>query len=177
MRVIEANVRRDTIDQTVVAARSRDHDPARWALPLIAEADARCGQQWSLVELDLAEVADLWLPAHAGEPCHGDNAPLAGGAGGRAGICAQWLAESAVAYARSNPTCWQRITAARDSTWGPIVVAPFSVGDRHAPAEQPLVVIDGLHRVLGWSLRDGHEPLRAFLAGPAHGSCRAGCSR
>lgn len=170
MTIIERDVRVAAIEASVQEARHPGHDPARWALPLIAEADRLAGGRWSLVTFDVAEAGALWLAPHAGEPCHGDTAWL-GGAALQPGQCladaATWLKAEHQTYAASNSSCWSRIVTARDARWGPIVVAPFPVGDRTAPVGTPLVVIDGLHRALGWALRASPSTLHAYLAGPA----------
>jgi hypothetical protein len=185
--ILELNVSRDAIDASVRAARHPGHEPARWALPLVAEADRTSGGAWTLVEFDEAEASALWLPPHAGEPCHGDTLPLGRDRTPSESVAeeeppwpglslrdaAAWLRDHARLYAAGNPSCWARIVAARDTSWGPIVVAPFPVGDRTAPPGTPLIAIDGLHRVMGWALRerhgdDAHTPtLLAYLAGPA----------
>lgn len=167
----ERQVSRDEVEQSVRAARYPNHDPARWALPLIAEADRLAGGTWALVELDAEAVGRLWLPPHQGEPCHGDRLPLgdsADAAGQPAQVAAAWLRRHAERYSAANPSCWGRIANARDTEWGPVVLAPFPVGDRTAPSTATLIVIDGLHRVIGWSLAPddaGRRTLPAFVAG------------
>lgn len=168
MKTIDPSLDCVVVEQSIREARYPGHDPARWALPLVAEANAKGGGRWALVEVDASEAGNLWLPAHAGESCRGDRMPLAGGHGCQLEVARAWLASHAEAYAQANPSCWQRVVAARDSTWGPVVVAPFPVGDRTRPAsvETGLIVIDGLHRALGWALRgDRDAPMRLFLAG------------
>lgn len=176
MTILEDNVSREVIDRSVRAGRHPGHDPARWAVPLIAEADRLAAGVWTLVAFDQREAAALWLPPHAGEPCHGDTLCLGDGAssGQTLGDAAAWLHRHGPEYAAGNPSCWARIVAARETSWGPIVVAPFVVGDRTAPPDTPRVVIDGTHRALGWALREHHlQPgagkpsLQAYLAGPA----------
>lgn len=187
MTILEPNVSRDAIDASVRAARHPGHEPARWALPLVAEADRVSGGAWALVEFDEAEASALWLSPHVGEPCHGDTLPLGRGQAPTGAVveeeppwlglplrdAAAWLRAHERVYAAGNPSCWGRIRAARDTSWGPIVVAPFAVGDRTAPPGTPLIVIDGLHRALGWALRErrgddaGTTTLLAYLAGPA----------
>jgi hypothetical protein len=166
MQIIQPEVGREAIDASIRAARFEGHDPARWALPLVAEADRRCSGSWTLVAFTPEEARALWLPAHAGEPCHGDSEALAGGEGGSVERCARWLVSHAGTYARHNASCWSRISRARESAWEPLVVAPFPVGDRVGPPGTALIVIDGLHRALGWALREQPGTLRAFLAGP-----------
>jgi hypothetical protein len=183
--ILEPDVSREVIEASVRAARHPGHDPARWALPLVADVDRVAMGAWSLVALDAREALELWLPPHAGEPCHGDTMAL-GRAGPRPdletadddwegltlGDAVNWLRSHAGEYATSNPSCWGRISVARDTTWGPLVIAPFGVGDRTAPAGR-LVVVDGLHRAIGWAMRrranEGAEgvTLQVYLAGPA----------
>jgi len=187
MLVLDSRTRRDDVDASIRAARHPGHDPARWALPLVAEADALADRRWQRVVLTATEAGALWLPPHKGEACHGDTMALAGGTGCTLHEAATWLTTHADAYAQANASCWSRIAAARDGVWGPIVVAPFAVGDRPGPpqpyeayearrgATRVLIVIDGLHRALGWALREeggddqpgraGRRALEAFLAG------------
>lgn len=90
---------------------------------------------------------------------------LAGGEGAHLATAVTWLGAHADAYARTNPSCWSRVIAARDGIQGPLVVMPFAVGDRTAPPDDVAtsgIVIDGLHRALGWGLRPD-VPLEAFI--------------
>ncbi len=172
MTIIDGHVPYATVCAGAREARHPGHDPARWALPLIAEANRVAAGVWSLAVLDAAEAGDLWLAPHAGEPCHGDTLWLGDGQdhvsrGQSLAEAANWLRARQHTYASANPSCWGRVVAARDSAWSPIVVAPFPVGDRIAPPGTPRIVIDGLHRVLGWSLRASASPLHVYLAGPA----------
>lgn len=149
MRIISPAVLRAVIDAGIVSAAYPRHDPARWALPLLDELDARA-TCWQLVELDADALGALWLPSHAGEACHGDSMSL-GDAGGSTVIEAHgWLVAHAAAYAAANPSCWGRITYASGAPASPLVVATVGVGDRAKPAHAPLVVVDGLHRALGY---------------------------
>ena len=170
MTIIERDVQAAEIETSVRQARHPGHDPARWALPLIAQADGLAGGFWSLVVFDAEEAGALWLAPHAGEACHGDAMWL-GGAATQHGQClddaAAWLRAHPRDYAAANPSCWGRIVSARDTEWGPIVVAPFPVGDRTAPVGTSRIVIDGLHRALGWALRPAPSALHAYVAGPA----------
>jgi len=171
MRLVR-HVSRVAIEADIRAAHYPGHDPARWALPLIAALE-HGDVQWSLVELEPAETAALWLPAHAGEPCHGDRLTLGAAAGGTLAAQAEWLQAHAAAYAEANPSCWGRIERARLAEASPLVVATASVGDRVKPEEALLVVVDGLHRALGdW--RAGRRAFRAYL--PGHGTDASGSS-
>ena len=103
---------RADIDAEIRAATYPGHAPARWALPLLDELEVEA-TGWQLVELDEAELAALWLPAHAGEACHGDTMRLGEGDQGATVRAAHaWLAVHAEAYAAANPSCWGRITRA-----------------------------------------------------------------
>ena len=165
MRVIDPHVPRTAIDVTIRAASFGGHDPARWALPLLdcLEGDAT---GWMLVELEPDDMASLWLPEHAGEPCHGDSMRLGSGAGGATLQAAgDWLDGHATAYGAANPSCWARITQASREEVSPLVVAAQSVGDRVKPDAAALVVVDGLHRALGYWL-SGRRTCQAYL--PRH---------
>lgn len=155
------------------------HVPARWALPLLQALDTRSAG-WQLVELDEDDLGGLWLPAHAGETCHGDSLQLGDDAdGGSLREAADWLARNAERYAAANPSCWGRITHAAAAAGpaagtvagagagalSPIVVSAFSVGDRVKPAHAALVVVDGLHRALAYWLA-GHRRCPAYLPVP-----------
>ena len=161
MTIVEHKVTRARVEASVRDAKFPGHDPARWALPRVALADQRAGGVWTLQAFDLDAAAALWLPAHAGEPCHGDTMQLGGAPdddgtnapqGMALGDATAWLRAHQDAYRAANASCWARITTARDTSWEPLVVAPFGVGDRTGPPGTPLVVIDGLHRALGWAL-------------------------
>jgi hypothetical protein len=171
MRLIQADFPRADIDAEIRAAVCPGHVPARWALPLLDELE-RMADGWQLVRLDEGDLSRLWLPAHAGERCHGDTMRLGDGADGSdlrgAG---RWLADNRDAYAAANPSCWGRIDLASRSGPSRLVVSPVTVGDRIKPDDAALVVVDGLHRALGlWSagrrtceayfpvLRQGSDP-------------------
>lgn len=170
MTIIERDVRCAAVETSVRQARHPGHDPARWALPLIAQVDSLAGGAWSLVAFDADEAGALWLAPHAGEACHGDAMRLGGdsaGQGLRVADAAAWLRAHLSEYSSANPSCWGRVVSARETDWGPIVVAPFTVGDRTAPIGTSRIVIDGLHRALGWALRPAVSPLHAYVAGSA----------
>ncbi len=161
VHILDSSVPLAAITASIRAARHPGHDPARWALPLVEAADRVAGGAWQRVALDLDEAWTLWLPPHAGEPCHGDTMTLGDGRGMRLGDTVAWLEAQADAYAQANPSCWSRIVSARDGDWAPLVVAPFAVGDRTAPpagTRTAGIVIDGLHRALGWGLRHARRP-------------------
>ena len=161
MRIISPAVSRAVIDAGIVAAGYPRHDAARWALPLLDELDARA-TCWQLVELEAYAFGALWLPAHAGEACHGDSMSL-GDTGGSTVIEAHdWLVAHLSAYATANPSCWGRITYASGAPPSPLVVATIGVGDREKPVHAPLVVVDGLHRALGYWLA-GRRVCSAYL--------------
>ncbi|MCC6161841.1 MAG: hypothetical protein IT182_00645 [Acidobacteria bacterium] len=153
MRLVRSLVSRAPIDAEIRAARYPNHDPARWALPLVDALD-RLATGWQVVELDEATFAALWLPAHEGEPCHGDSMRLGDDPAGQPVRSAiEWLDVHRDAYASANPSCWGRIThAATASSAAPIVVSPVNVGDRVMPPHAALVVVDGLHRAVGYAL-------------------------
>lgn len=148
MRVLAPAVPRRAIDAEIGQATYPGHEPARWALPLLDELEALAAG-WQLVQLDEAALGSLWLPAHAGEACHGDSMVLGGNAGATVADAAAWLGAHAEAYAAANRSCWGRITRASGEIASRIVVSPVGVGDRVKPADAALVVIDGYHRALG----------------------------
>ncbi|WP_291988883.1 DUF6309 family protein [Luteitalea sp.] len=162
MRILTAPVSRDTIDAGIRAATYPGHSPARWALPLLDALDPGV-DAWHLVELDEAALGALWLPAHAGEACHGDTRRLGEASDGSDVRTAHaWLTTHGEAYARANPSCWGRLSHAAASPQHPIVVSPVSVGDRVKPADAALVVVDGYHRALGYWMA-GHRTCPAYL--------------
>jgi len=166
VRLIADDITRQLIDDEIRSARYPEHDPARWALPLL-DMLAPPGASWTLVELDANEYGGLWLPAHRGEACHGDAMSLGGDdRGGTVATRAAWLDGHAETYAAANPSCWSRLERARVAGPTAIVIARHSVGDRVKPDEAALVVVDGLHRALaGW--RRGDRSCRAYLASPS----------
>jgi hypothetical protein len=172
MRIIAPVVSRDAIDAGIHAATYPGHAPARWALPLLDQLDARA-TGWQLVELDAATLAALWLPPHAGEACHGDSMSLHDERGSRVIDAHDWLIAHADAYGEANPSCWGRIMHASTRPTTPIVVSTVSVGDRLKPEDARLVVVDGLHRALGYWMA-GHRGCEAYLPVIARvASCQA----
>ena len=161
MRIITADVARTAIDAEIAAARYPGHDPARWALPLIATLD-RDAAGWQLVQLEHDDLASLWMPAHAGEPCHGDRMTLGHADGSPLSHAGAWLDVNQTAYAEANPSCWGRIAYAGGAPRAPLVVSPVAVGDRRKPAGASLVVVDGLHRALAYWLA-GDRVCHAYL--------------
>ena len=163
MRLVQPLITRAQIDAEIRAARYPGHDPARWALPLVDALD-RLATGWQVVELDEAEFAALWLPVHEGEPCHGDAMRLGDNADGLSVQNAiAWLRDRRDEYGAANPSCWGRIThAAETAAASPIVVSPVSVGDRIKPSHAALVVVDGLHRAVGYALA-GHRTCSAYV--------------
>lgn len=152
MRVLAPAIPRVVIDEEIRAAAFPGHEPARWALPLLDAVERRSGG-WSRVALEDEEFASLWLPEHAGEPCHGDTLRIGDAAGGMPlRTAAAWLERHESVFASANPSCWGRISQAAREPRSPIVLAPFGVGDRLKPSHAALVVIDGLHRALGFWL-------------------------
>ncbi|BCS35841.1 hypothetical protein TBR22_A50750 [Luteitalea sp. TBR-22] len=162
MRILSPAVPRAVIDDEIGAARYPGHSPARWALPLVAALDDEA-RGWQRVALAPDEFAALWLPPHAGEPCHGDTMALGTTTdGGTLATLGDWLDAHADAYAAANPSCWGRIEAARQEPPSCLVVAGWSVGDRVKPDHAALVVVDGLHRALG-AWRRGDRTCEAYL--------------
>jgi hypothetical protein len=149
MRVISSDVSREVIAAEIQAATYPGHSPARWALPLLEQLDQRASR-WQLVELDVDALAGLWLPAHAGEACHGDSMSLGDEHGSTLRQASEWLAVHADVYAATNPSCWGRITRASTEPRSALVVSPVGVGDRVKPDHAKLVVVDGMHRALGF---------------------------
>ena len=149
MRVISAAVPRDVIDAGIRAAAYPGHAPARWALPLLDQLELQAAG-WQLMELDADAFAALWLPSHAGEACHGDSMSLGDERGATVSRASDWLAAHGEAYAAANPSCWGRITRAATGPRSALVVSAVSVGDRVKPDHADLVVVDGLHRALGF---------------------------
>lgn len=162
MRTFPAPVQRAEIDAEILAATYPGHAPARWALPLLDELGAQA-TGWQLIQLDEPALAALWLPAHAGEACHGDVMRLGDApAGSDVRSAHAWLEAHRDAYAAANPSCWGRLAhASSQSPRTPIVVSPVGVGDRLKPADAALVVVDGFHRALGYWMA-GHRTCLAY---------------
>jgi hypothetical protein len=169
MRVISSAVPREVIDAGIRAATYPGHAPARWALPLVAQLDARASG-WQLVELDGDALAALWLPPHAGEACHGDAMTLGDEDGSTLSHAHDWLVAHADAYAAANRSCWGRIRHASTQARSPLVVSGTTVGDRVKPAHAPLVVVDGLHRALGYWMA-GERRCEVFVPVLVEGTC------
>jgi hypothetical protein len=155
-------ISRGVIDAEIRAASHPGHEPARWALPLLDAIDRRAAG-WTRITLDAADFAALWLPEHAGEPCHGDTMRLGDIGGGLPlRVAGAWLDLRKAAYAAANPSCWARISRAARDPRSPIVVASFGVGDRVKPPHAERVVVDGLHRALGYWL-SGDRRCEAYV--------------
>jgi len=162
VRILQPAVSRLDIIASIREARFPGHDPARWAIPLVDAMHERVSG-WQLIELEATAAAGLWLARHAGEPCHGDTSLLGESPQGcTVGEGVSWLTRHGARYALANPTCWQRIATARAAPSSAIVLAPFSIGDRVKPDDAAWVVVDGLHRALGWGL-EGRGVLQAFV--------------
>ena len=165
VRLITSRIPRALIDAEIRAATYPGHSPARWALPLLDELEREGDGNWTRVALDEDELGDVWLPEHAGEPCHGDACRLGDAAGGmRLRDAAAWLAEHEAAYAAASPSCWGRIAHASGEPATVLVLSQWSVGDRVKPDAAEFVVVDGLHRALGYWL-SGRRTCEAYLIG------------
>ena len=137
-------------------------------------ADTQFRGRWRDVELDSAELAGIWLPPHAGEPCQGDHhAVLVPPGGASVWDTVRRLRASLGDYAGGNPCCWSRVTAAMDEAFSPIVVTtqPLCAEEYRSVGIHPdrcLYHLDGLHRLIGWSLAGRLTPalrVRAYVAG------------
>ena len=137
---------------------------------MLAELDARASE-WQLVELDTDALAALWLPPHAGEACHGDSMTLGTAEGSTLAQAHDWLVAHADAYAAANPSCWGRIMHAAAGPRSPLVVSSVSVGDRVKSPRATLVVVDGLHRALGYWMA-GERRCQAYAPVLAEGTAR-----
>jgi hypothetical protein len=164
-----------TRDEVVAAlSRARDtvHGPSRWTLPLIDLADRQFGA-WQRVLLQGCEAADVVLPPHAGEPCHGDTLALIGKEGATVASAANTLDGFAARYRRFNRSCWQRIEQAGREPFSPLILTtePLDHADyRSLGVGGSLFHLDGLHRLLGWQrtgrLTEG--AIEAWVAGRPH---------
>jgi GNAT superfamily N-acetyltransferase len=168
-------IRPATRDEVVaVLGRARDtvRGPSRWTLPLIDLADRQFGA-WQLVMLQGREAAEVVLPPHAGEPCHGDTLALIGSEGATVASAAQTLDGLAARYRRLNRSCWQRIEHAGCEPFSPLILTtePLDHPDyRSLGVGGSLFHLDGLHRLLGWQRagRLTEVSIEAWVAGRAH---------
>ena len=160
--------------RALAAGRDLATGSGPWTTRFVNTANAQFSGRWREVELDSATLASLWLPPHAGEPCQGDRrAALAPQGGASVANTVRRLRESSENYAGANPCCWGRIAAAMDAPLSPIIVTTQPLDEDEYRSidihhDRRVYHLDGLHRLIGWSLAGRLTPavrVRAFLAG------------
>lgn len=155
----------------LVAERGGTAGSWPWTAAFLDQADRQFGGTWREVTLTGDEAAAIVLPAHAGEPCHGDRLSLSG-PGQTVAEAAQGIRQLGDAYASANATCWARIDRATRAPFSTLVLtaAPLDLDEYRGveAAAGRLYHLDGLHRLIGWAIagRLGREArITALIAG------------
>ena len=139
----------------VAAGRSLEHGSGRWTHTFITIADAMCEGRWTKEVVPGSVLLDVWLPPHAGEPCHGDTATLIapGGASVRQ-AAADWR-RIRDTYAIENGSCSQRLEEAATAPLSLLVLTRRPILHELyasvAPGQSALHHLDGLHRLVAWA--------------------------
>ena len=160
----------------VIAALARgrplDAGSAPWTRRFIDIADEQFDRRWREIELPAAEALEIWLPAHAGEPCRGDRVALTPPGGLTVREAAARLAEIRGEYQQANPSCWARINEAAAAPFSTLILttAPLDTDDHRHLTRLPgaLYHLDGFHRLIAWALAGRLTPevtLRGHVAG------------
>jgi hypothetical protein len=143
------------VSESVLASRGGGHGSWPWTRKLLAVADGQFQSQWREDVIDGAAALEIRLPAHSGEPCHGDQVTLVGHSGASVRDAAATLERVAAAYARNNVSCMGRIEFAAAAPLSRVVLctAPLNWEEyaNVAPVEGALYCIDGFHRLVAWA--------------------------
>jgi hypothetical protein len=126
-----------------------------WTSGFLDQADRQFGGAWREVTLTGPEAAAIVLPAHAGEPCHGDRLTLSAPSHTVA-VAADALRRLGETYAAANATCWSRIDRASREPFSTLILttAPLDIAEYRGVEARPgqLYHLDGLHRLIGWAM-------------------------
>jgi len=163
----------DDLERAVLAERRNTSGSWPWTRELIARATTQFGESsWREIEIDGPAALNVVLPTHAGEPCRGDRLLLVPETGATVQDAAATLNQLADEYARLNPSCWSRISAATSEPLSTLVLvtAPVEAEAHRGLVYRPhtLYHLDGFHRLVGWARAGRLGPdtrIRAFVAG------------
>lgn len=168
------DVRVATLDE-VMQLWTAGRDPASgsgpWTRRMLERADAQCAGKWLACAVRGDALLDVYLPRHAGEPCHGDRRELVPPGGKTVREAARDLGTWDDATRAESRECWRRLSAARDEPLSRIVLstAPLAGHPDYAglPPGPALYHLDGWHRLVAWALAgrlDGTDWLDAHVA-------------
>ena len=164
----------------LVAERGGSAGSWPWTSGFLEQADRQFGGAWREVGLTGPEAAAIVLPAHAGEPCHGDRLTLSG-PGQTVAAAADAIGRLGDAYAAANATCWSRIARASRDPFSTLILtpAPLDLAEYRGVEARPgrLYHLDGLHRLIGWAMAGrltSDARITAFLVGSDLESWRLG---
>ena len=147
------------VERLVLAERPGTGGSWPWTLELIAQATTQFGESsWREVQIDGPAALSVVLPSHAGEPCRGDQLLLVPEAGASVLDTAAILDGLADEYARLNPSCWGRISAAADEPFSTLVLVtgPLeaeAIGDSSTAPTPCIIWMDSID----WSVGRGPE--------------------
>lgn len=155
----------------VGSSRSWTDGSGPWTRRFLEEADLAVAGHWSRATVTRNSLLSAALPPHAGEPCRGDRMVLVPEPGQTVQTASAFLKTHAARYARENPSCWGRITQAMDEEFSTVILSsvPISVAGHDPAAVAGPFVLDGLHRLLGWSLAgrlNSEDTIPIILCGP-----------
>lgn len=144
-----------SIEQRVLASRGGAHGSWPWTRKLLAKADEQFRGVWREIEIPSESALNILLPAHAGEPCKGDQLTLVGDGGATVREAADALTRLGDAYARNNASCAERLGFAADAPFSHVVLcaAPLNWEEYATVAPRPGAhyCIDGFHRLVAWA--------------------------
>lgn len=146
----------DVVMSRVGSGRSWTEGSGRWTRRFLDEADVTCEGAWQELVVSGTLLEAIALPPHAGEPCHGDTATLVGADAPTVAETSSRLRLTRDRYRLLNPSCAGRIEQAMAEPFSVIVLTTRALAAVGYPAGATspagLYVLDGLHRLVGWSL-------------------------
>lgn len=165
----------ETLDTGEVLRRFRDAHPVtgeesragnEYVEGVLRLAADQRGGRWRRVSLDGGEIAGILLPWHTGENGGREPVPPAGATVAEAAATLRaWGGD----YPDTNPGCWGRISWLARAPHGPLFLSEGAVDHpfyERMERRDGLVHLDGLHRMLAWTLWDRVPArVRAYVAG------------
>lgn len=124
------------------------------------------GGRWRRVALTGGDIAGVLLPWHAGEYGGREPVPPAGATVAEAAATLRdWRAD----YPDTNPDCWARLSWMAAAPHGPLFLSDGAVDHpfyERMERRAGLTHLDGLHRMLAWTLWDRlPDAAEAYVAG------------
>ncbi len=135
----------------------------QWA---VNKANEKAAGVWKLIELSRDDMSRIILPNHLHPTL--SMKPLISKEGATLADAVSLL-QSKYDYSRTNAACWRSIEFLRDNTTAVILsvkpIPSFDYWFLNKLDDANLYHVDGLHRMLAWSLYSNDRPLRAYVAG------------